>query len=161
MARSRRAVITTGLALCLLGTAVILFRPGKSAGASTVATPITQTVTIDHAIGETFGPPPSSAQPTMTADTAWAQYAQLNGSSVTVIPSSVTVYLGSLTLPIGPVGANGSEAYTANNELAYGFSSQSCPVTTLKVPLAPGTSCIEWLFLDADTGKQIDDTWQQ
>jgi len=154
--------VTAALAFGLLATTgVALFRPQGSAGAGTVVSPMTQLITIDSHVGETFGPPPSSAQPAMTADAAWAQYAQLNGSSVTVIPSSVTVSLGSLTLPVGPVGPNGSEVYTAYNELAYGFSSHSCPGTTLDVPQSSDNACTEWLFLDANTGQQIDDTWQQ
>lgn len=121
---------------------------------------MTSTIVIDPQIGETFAPPTAGITPALTAEQAWATYAEKTGQDPT-ISGSVTVHLGVLTLPIKPAGATPTE-YTANNELAYGYSWHSCPQsrnpqdTTL-----PSNPCIQWNFLDANTGQQIDDTWQQ
>jgi len=160
MALRRKRLITGAAVLGVLVTGFILARlPKTPVRAATVMSAVTTTVTIDPSVGETFAPAPSSSAPSMSAQKAWARYARLNGSSVTAIPSSVTVQLGRLTLPVGP-GPDNSVSYTAYNQLAYGFSWHSCPVSMLNPP-SPDNPCIEWLFLDANTGQQIDETWQQ
>ena len=120
------------------------------------------TITIDPSVGETFAPPPANAAPAMTAAEAWAAYTQVDTSySSSAIPSNVSVVLGLLTLPTGPTGPNGTEGYTANNELVYGFSWHNCPASrNPNAPTLPSNPCVEWNFLDASTGKQIDETWQ-
>jgi hypothetical protein len=74
----------------------------------------------------------------------------VEGSSGTTIPSNVTVQLGLLTLPAGPANADTSglvtsngTAYTALNELAYGYSWHSCPMSTLPNATLPPNPCIE------------------
>jgi hypothetical protein len=128
-----------------------------------VASAVPATITIDPQVGETFAPAPSSAAPAMTAQQAWAAYTQVNTSySDSAIPSTVTVQLGLLTLPLGSTGPGGSEAYAAQNELVYGYSWHSCPASrNPNVQTLPPNPCIEWNFLDANTGRQIDETWQQ
>jgi hypothetical protein len=164
----RKRVIIGAVVLAALAAGVIVARFQETPAKATTATPGTATITIDPSVGETFAPPPPSAQPGVTAQAAWAQYAALNGSNVTTIPASVTVQLGLLTLPTGPAGAPGTsdlptsngESYTALNQLVYGYSWHQCPASTLTPPPA-NNPCIEWLFLDASTGQQIDQTWQQ
>lgn len=104
-----------------------------------------------------------------------AALAELNSSKRTTIPSFVTVRLGFLTLAVGPADApgagrlvhHGSKAFTAYNELAYGFSAPSgCapmlpPSGGAQLPARSGAHCVEWTFLNANTGKQIDSTWQK
>ena len=129
--------------------------------ASAAAASGRRTITIDPHVGETFAPAPASAAPQLTAQQAWARYTRRTGDDHTAIPSFVRVQLGLLTLPIGPTGPGGSEAYTAHNELAYGYSSPSgCLSMNPRVLFPPGAHCIRWDFLDANTGKQIDSTWQ-
>jgi len=71
------------------------------------------------------------------------------------------VDIGLLTLPIGPSGPNGSEIYTVHNQLVYGYSWHQCPASrNPKVKKLPPNPCIEWLFLNANTGYQIDETFQ-
>lgn len=138
------------------------------------------TITIAPGIGETFAP--VSGSPKLTGWQAWVRFARLNGSRSTVMPSAVRVQLGLFTLPVGPADApstshlvkvNG-EAYTAHNELAYGYSSPSrCP--TIGIPGLSGrhrhtapyvrrpprdARCLFWTFLNANSGKQIVSTWQ-
>ena len=142
--------------------AVVLFvtrLPRTPARAATSASAAAATVTIDPSVGETFAPAPPSSAPGLSAQQAWTQFAQLNGASDTSMPSTVTVQLGLLTLPVGP-GTDNTLSYTAHNELAYGYSWHSCPVSMLSPP-SPDNPCIEWLFLDASTGVHIDETWQQ
>ena len=169
MALRRKWVIIGVVVLGVLITGIFLARLQKTPARAATVNTLTTTVTIDASVGETFAPAPSSPAPGMSAQDAWASWARLNGSSATTIPSDVTVQLGLLTLPVGPAGAEGTgglatyngEAYTAYNELAYGYSWRSCPASTLPIPVSASNPCIEWLFLDANSGQQIDDTWQQ
>lgn len=128
-------------------------------GIQPVAAAAGDQIVIDSSIPETFVPASATATAGIGADAAWQAYAQLNGSSVRVPPSDVAVELGYLTLP---VGAGDPKAYTANDELVWSFHWQSCPPSTgLSPSPPPQTQCVEWLFLDASTGAEIDDTWQQ
>jgi hypothetical protein len=80
----------------------------------------------------------------------------------TAIPSFVRVQLGLLTLPIGPTGPGGAEAYTAHNELVYGYSAPSgCMSTNPRILFPANARCLRWDFLNANTGNQIDSTWQK
>jgi hypothetical protein len=127
---------------------------------------------IDPSIGDTFAPAPAGAAPALTAAQAWAHYAQANGGSAT-IPSGLSVQLGLVSVPVGPANPDDPDqaglatsngiAYRALNELAYGYSSPtgSCPMS--RNPNNPGTvgkSCIDWTFVDANTGQLIEETWQ-
>lgn len=139
--------------------------PKKTSSHARTVSKVNSTITIDPQVGMTFAPAPQGVKPALTAAEAWAKYARLNGDRNTAIPSNVTVTLGLLTLPIGPTGPNYSEAYTAHNELAYGYSSPSagsgCVTLNPRLRPPPYARCIQWDFLDANTGKQIVSTWQK
>jgi hypothetical protein len=132
-----------------------------------------ETIMINPQIGMTFAPAPTSAAPKLTGQQAWAQYLRHLASPHTGIPSGVHVQLGLLTLPVGPAslpGTNGlpksgGKAYTALNELAYGYSSPSggsgCATLNPRLTPPPDARCISWTFLGANTGEQIDSTWQK
>jgi hypothetical protein len=145
-----KQVVIGATCLGVLVAAFLAWRGQVSVHASPVAGPVETTITIDASVGEVFAPPPTPAQPALTAGEAWLHYAKLNGSLVSSMPSMIDAQLGLLSLPP-----------TAENELAYGYSWDSCPVSTVDGSALVGTPCIEWLFLDADSGRQIDDTWQQ
>jgi len=129
-------------------------------------------IVIDPSVGDTFAPAPAGAAPALTAAQAWAQYARVNGDSAT-IPAGLSAHLGLVSVPVGPANpddldqaglatSNGT-AYSALNELAYGYSSPtgSCPMS--RNPLNPGPvgkSCIAWTFVDANTGQLIEATSQ-
>lgn len=150
------------LAAALLTAAVATGCGETKSGQIRSAADVARTITIDPDVGEVFAPPPKGAAPAMTAEEAWAAYDKVDASAGTAIPSDVSVSLGLLTLPLGPSGPNGTEAYTANNVLAYGFSWHSCPAShNPKVKKLPANPCREWNFLNGNTGKQIDNTWQQ
>lgn len=155
-------VITRAIALGMAGTGLLAAGCGTPPHAHTAAA-VTATITIDPATGETFAPPPASAKPALTAQQAWAKYTQADRSYRSpAIPANMTAHLGLLTLPLGPSGPGGSEAYTAHNELVYGYSWHSCPVSrNPRVKKLPPNPCTEWNFLNASTGQQIDQTWQQ
>jgi hypothetical protein len=96
----------------------------------------------------------------LTPQQAWAKYERLEGWKVTIIPTRVKVHIGLLTLPVGR-SHKGTMLYTAKNELAYGYSVHSCPKSrNPKVRSLPANPCVAWTFLDANTGRQIDSTWQ-
>jgi hypothetical protein len=133
-----------------------------STGDNAGATVVLKTITIDPDVGETFAPAPPSAKPRLTAQQAWARYMrQLGYPHHTALPSFIRAQLGLLTLPIGPSGLGGSEAYTAHNELTYGYSTPSgCETRNPRVMFPRNAHCIRWEFLDANTGREIDGTWQ-
>jgi hypothetical protein len=170
--QKRRTGITIGIAFfaIVIVVALIATRAGQPPARAVTAPSVTATIVVNPVLGDTFAPPPPNATPTLTAGQAWADFAQLNNFSNTAIPSGVTVQLGLVTVPVGPAGAPGTsgeatangQAYVALNELAYGYSSPSlCPApTNPNATTSPGTSCIAWDFLDAQTGQQIVSTWQ-
>lgn len=128
-----------------------------------------RTIVIVPQYGETFTPVAVSAAPALTAGQAWARFARLNSWSRTGVPSGVHVQLGHFTLPVGPADAPGTshlvkangEAYTALNELAYGYSSPSgCVTMNPRLLPPPDARCLFWTFLNANTGKQIVSSYQ-
>lgn len=123
---------------------------------------MTASVIIDPQVGEVSEPAPATAAQGLTAGQAWAHYASLQGGHTTEVPGGVTVEMGLLTPPIGPHGPNGAVAYTAYRRLAYGYASHACPKSrNSRVTSLPANPCVYWDFLDADTGRQIDSTFQQ
>lgn len=163
------AVVAAGLVVARLHQA-----PARAATARRSAP---ETVVIDPQIGETFASAPPSAAPKLTAQQAWDKYAQiryqpeLDGFSPRgAIPARVSVRLGLLTLPVGPADAPGTsrlvkkngKAYAALSKLVYGFSSPSgCVSMNPWVVFPPDARCIEWDFVNANTGNMIDGTWQK
>jgi hypothetical protein len=74
-----------------------------------------------------------------------------------------------LTVPVDPADVPGASkltnkngiAYTVLSRLAHGYSWQRCPASTNPfVQTLPANPCIEWNFVDANTGKQIIETYQ-
>ena len=143
--------------------------------AATTSSPAT-TITIQPGSGETFTPT-STGSPALTAEQAFADFAHLNGWTSTAIPDVDTVQLGLLTLPVGPADGPGTdnliksngEAYRALNQLVWAYSWKQCPPVVGPSPSAGASpaptpslgACIGWLFLDANTGTMIDQTYQQ
>jgi hypothetical protein len=100
-----------------------------------------------------FAPPPPGAVPAVTAKQAWARFSP-GGRSRAIAPDT-TVQLGLLTVPIGPYCGRECDghpvrdgiAYTALDQLAYGYSWLAFPHRHLKNR--------NWTFLDANTGGMI------
>ena len=155
----RRTTVT----MAILGGTVLLLAvsacgarpPGRAAVTirriRPVSSALNATVIIDPTVGETFTPV-TGVIPALTATQAWSQF--LGQSSV---PSDVTVQLGQLTLPLG---AGAPNQYMYNGRLVWAYDWHSCPATSLG-SLPSGNPCIEWLFLDANSGQELDNTWQQ
>lgn len=168
MTQLRRRIIGPAIAVAVLGASLLAAGCGTSApGLAHTLSAVTSTTTIDPQVGETFGPAPSGATPALTPQQAWASGTQADASdeasdSSSAIPANVTPQLGVLTLPLGPAGPDGAEIYSAQDELVYGYSWPSCPASTNpNMQTLPANPCIEWEFIDANTGQEIDDTWQQ
>lgn len=169
MWQRRTFVIIGAVGVGLLAIGFFAVRANRAPARAVTVSAVTSTITIDPQVGETFAPAPPDAAPALTAEQAYAQYAQLSGYSDTTVPSDVTVQLGLLTLPVGPVSPDTGNlttqngiAYTALNELVYGYSWHSCPHSrNPNVATLPANPCIQWNFLNANSGKQVDDTWQQ
>jgi len=159
--------------LCAIGALVVAgffiaraaFAPAGAVTASAVST----TIVVNTANGATFAPPPANASRALTVEQAYADYAQVPGGPAS-IPAGYTTQLGLVTEPSGPADAPGAAneqtvngvAYVVLNELAYSYSATvSCPPSTNPfVTNSPGASCIDWIFVDANTGQLIFETWQ-
>jgi hypothetical protein len=164
----RGSVVITGVvALAMLATG--LFLGIRASQGPTRPAPAATTITIDPNIGETFAPAPGDAAPKLTAQQAFVQRRRLNGRGPAPIPAGVTVKLGLLIIRAGPTNPHTGKvitkngiAYAALNELAWGYSWHWCPMSPN--PLMPGRvpgPCTRWNFLNANTGREIDENWQQ
>jgi hypothetical protein len=147
--RLRGPLVSTGaLGFAVLAVAVFAVwtsvNHARAFDANTIRIPGTEIV---------FAPPPQGAVPAMTARQAWARFTR--GERSTAIAPGTTVQLGLLTLPIGPYcgrecaghPVRDGIAYTALDQLAYGYSWLAFPHRHLKNR--------NWIFLDASTGKMI------
>lgn len=120
------------------------------------------TIVINPETGQTFAPAPASAAPKLTAQQAWAQFMRRLGNARIAIPTGDHVQLGLYSMPAGPNGPGGTETYIVHNELAYGYSSPSgCVTLNPRLTAPPNARCISWDFLNANTGAQIDSTYQK
>jgi len=154
--------------LAIVGAATVTVVAGVigwalSAGASgnSDAPPVASTITLVNSNPpETFAPPHAAAAPALTAQQAANTYLGTLGHSPVAIPSDVSVSLGSLTIPVGPDCGTECEngntvsngiAYSALDELAYGYAVTTCPQGSS----LPADQCTKWLFLDANNGKLI------
>lgn len=158
-------IIASGAAVLAVLT-VCLFLWLGSSGGHTGAKTLPAAIKIDQRIGVTFAPAPGDAAPKLTAQQALDRFELLSThrNAHAKIPSYVAAYLGLLTWPVGPdCGAecrnliirNGI-AYSAFNELTYGYSVHRCPASrNPNVRTLPPNPCIEWTFLNANTGKLI------
>ena len=173
--RRRRRIYYLAAAIVLLVIGFFIVRPAVVSARAVTVSPVTNTVVVNVASGSTFAPAPTGASPALTAEQAWADYVNVAGGS-TSIPSAANIQLGLVTWPSGPADAPSADsetisngvAYLALNELAYGYSEPS-PCPPQNNIAAPGESsaassssgsCIDWLFVDANTGQQIMETWQ-
>jgi hypothetical protein len=156
------------IALALIVAAGLYF--GVSAGQHPFRpAQLTATVTIDPNIGETFAPAAPDAARKLTAQQAFALQRRRNGRPVIPIPSGVTVKLGLLTILAGPTNPHTGHvvtkdgiAYAALDELAWGYGWHWCPMS--RNPFRPGRvhgPCTRWNFLNANTGREIDENSQQ
>lgn len=164
------AVIVGAVAVGVIGWAISAGASGNAdvprtastaPSATTSAPPVTSTITVDNSNPpETFAPPPADAAPALTAQQAADAYVEKLGHSPVDIPSGVSVSLGSLTIPVGPDCGTDCErgntvvngiAYSALNELAYGYEGTTCPAGSN----LPADQCTNWMFLDANTGNLI------
>lgn len=136
------------------------------AAASTAVSPMTSTAVIDPQLDETFSPLSSTQQsvaPSMTADQAWAAFANLNGYSQPTVPADLTVFIGSLTLPNDNVGPASAWTYRYQNEIAYGYSeppAQCINTSTRTSTSQDAGTCVTWTFLSPSTGQLLDQTDQ-
>jgi hypothetical protein len=172
--RRRRRIYYLGAVIVLLTTGFFIVRHAVVSAHAVTASPVADTIVVNAASGATFAPAPTGASPALTAEQAWADYVKVAGGSAN-IPSGVNIQLGLVTWPSGSADAPGASgetivngvAYVALNELAYGYSEPSpCRPTFLEAPGQPSAassssgSCVDWLFVDANSGQQIMETWQ-
>jgi hypothetical protein len=163
-----RLVLISLACIAISVTLALVVRASLGRAQAVSVVDVTATIKIGSQVGETFAAPPANAAPRLTAQQAYAKYIRHNDSSETTIPSNMTVRLGFLTLPVGPADkytrnlvTKDGIAYAVLDQLAYGYSWHSCPVyMTLHHMSHPKTPCIEWTFINANTGQQVVTTWQ-
>lgn len=158
--RLRKSIIA-GAVVSAVAAGAIGWVVSAGASGNSDAAPVASTITLVNSNPpETFAPPPADAAPALTAQQAANAYLDTLGHSPVDIPSDVSVSLGSLTIPVGPDCGTECEngntvsngiAYSALNEVAYGYGVTTCPQGSS----LPADQCTKWLFLDANTGKLI------
>ena len=174
--RRPRRIYYLAAVIVLLATGFFIVRRAVVSAHAVTVSPVAATIVVNAASGATFAPAPTGASPALTAMQAWADYVSVAGGSAS-IPPGASIQLGLVTWPSGPADAPGAGsetisngvAYVALNELAYGYSEPSpCrpdpfPAPGATVPSAASSSsgsCVDWLFVNANTGQQIMETWQ-
>jgi hypothetical protein len=130
---------------------LLLSACGSESAATDVASeagPPTLPTTISD--GEVFAPPPAEATPRLTAAQAWAKFAERVQSTVTEIPTTFDAQLGVL------------QSYLADDRLAYGYNQKELMgcVGSHPSPASDQPCRRYWIFLDADTGRHIEETEQ-
>ncbi len=113
---------------------------------------IHQTLILDPPTdSRTFAPP--NASPLLTAKQALVKFESVDGAFE--LPADSTIWLGTYT------AAAGGGIYRFQDRLAYGIRYPQCIPPSNPFPVSPSIiSCTRWLFLDADTGKMLEDVDQ-
>lgn len=124
---------------------------------------VTSTIVINAGADETFAPPPAGKQPKLTAAQAWKRFAdKADPKHHHTMPADADYQLGLITVPPsvtdvlawgyrGPLGAC---AFHVPPPL-LGRSASPTPTPTAAPP-----RCVEWTFIDADNGHQVESTQQ-
>jgi hypothetical protein len=161
--RLRKYIITAATAAALAAGGVT-WAVTATAGNPIDATPVQATITLTHDENPpTLAPPPADAAPKLTARQAVDAY---TGKTDFQIPDGTTVQLGLLTVPVGDASVcdspgedcsgytiDQSTVYRVLGDLVYSFSESRCPEGTPQDP----ASCVQYTFLDANTGKWVVD----
>jgi hypothetical protein len=153
--RLRKYIITAATAAALAAGGVT-WAVTATAGNPIDATPVQATITLTHDENPpTLAPPPADAAPKLTARQAVDAY---TGKTDFQIPDGTTVQLGLLTVPVGDASVCDSpgedcSGYTIDQGTVYSFSESRCPEGTPQDP----ASCVQYTFLDANTGKWVVD----
>ncbi len=118
-----------------------------------------RTLTLDPPINsETFAPP--NGVPALTAKQALTRFESVDRAFKLVLDS--TIWLGTYTAAKGP-STYELHTYRFRDRLAYGIRYHGCTFTSVNpaFPVSPSIiSCTRWLFLDANTGKMLEDVAQ-
>jgi len=167
MWRRRNLAIVGAIGLAALGGGLFAAQTSSRPAVANTISSVSNTIKI-NANGETFAPPPANAAPALTAQQAWAQFIQSStvGSGGNAIPSGTTVQLGLFTFAVGPSSGCGTTncnklivqngtAYSALNQLAYGYSYRTTCVSGNDMHPLPPSPCTQWWFIDANTGHMI------
>jgi hypothetical protein len=113
-----------------------------------------RTLILDPPIdSERFAPP--NASPLLTAKQALSRFQAVDRAFR--LPTDSAIWLGTYTAAVG------DGTYRFQNRLAYGIRSHQCfasPNPFFTGSSAAPASCTRWLFLDANTGKMLEDVAQ-
>ncbi len=114
---------------------------------------VTRTLVLDLPMNtERFEPPPADAKPALTPEQAIAAFRIVDPAFK--MPPDATVWLGSYTAAVG----DGS--FRFDHRLAWGVRYHECLPPQHPVPSDFVVPCIRWLFLDANTGRMLEDLAQ-
>jgi hypothetical protein len=139
---------------CLLAVAAVALAAGGCTHTSTPEPPAStapasppKPIVINAEVGEILTPT-AAAHARLTAEQAWVSYTRRVGHPQSRVPDRLRVVLGRLTLP---------PQFSGRLVWAYGYGPTGC-ITTL--PQATPPVGVEWTFVDADTGKMVEETCQ-
>ena len=105
-------------------------------------------IVISAPVAEVLTPTPD-AHAALTAVQAWSRYSRKVGHPQTSVPTRLRVVLGRLTLP---------PQFSHRLVWAYAYGPIGC-ISTLPTSTPP--TGIEWTFLDAGTGRMLEETCQR
>lgn len=124
-------------------TAGVVSLTATGSGAAPAATEIV----IDSVTHEVFDPASAQEIPAHAASVIWSIWARRAGADTPTIPDQVHAEFGRLTIPMG----DGS--YRVHALPVWAFSVDHCPAGN---DATVQQSCVDWLFLDATTGEEVD-----
>jgi hypothetical protein len=139
-----------------------------SAPSSAPASP----VDIDPEEGMVFRPLSNTPASALSPAEAWARYVRRIHSSRTRIPAAARVEYGKVscvrcnltqTRSRTPCGKSSPFNFGCLHvrTFAYSFAHTGCANSNPNYSPPPHLECTEWIFLNAFTGRMIQETWQQ
>jgi hypothetical protein len=142
-----RRIAASALILLVASACAKAASPGGGAIAATT------TIVLNPATGDTFVLAPD-APAKLAASEALAVYAKHNPEFTDSLSNALGVDLGYYTAPVG------DGTYRWKDQLAWGYSWDRVePNPGLVQPSSPPSHSF-WLFIDANTGKMLEATWQ-
>ena len=154
----RFAVTSAALLVSAFVIATLLVPSLRRSGSPTSATesPTPSVIILDSPNdSKEFVLAMTDASPELSASEAIARYE--NHNSDFALPSDAVSYLGYYS------AAKGDGTYSYKDRLAWGFAWHECiaPQPNPRYTGPPiSTSCSAWLFLDANSGRMLEETWQ-
>lgn len=146
-----------GFATCVMGYVWTTMWPGSRASASSNS----HTFLVNAGSGDEFT---SAAPGTALAATLGADHLMTASQAVKALrakdpafspPDGIAYHLGTLSQ------SSDDQSAVPPQTPVWALTWHACPLNASGAPLPPTDPCVEWLFLDAATGRMIVAEWQE